>query len=77
METICAPSYANVFMSEFEEKYIYPLIKNKSVIYFFFNCYLAAQQPTLGHYQGGQYPLSMLITVFYITFLTQRLLGVL
>ena len=33
MGTICAPSYANTFMSEFEEKYIYPLIKNKSVIY--------------------------------------------
>ena len=33
MRTICAPSYANIFMSEFEEKYIYPLINNKSVIY--------------------------------------------
>ena len=33
MGTISAPSYANIFMSEFEEKYIYPLIKNKSVIY--------------------------------------------
>ena len=33
MGTICTPSYANIFMSEFEEKYIYPLIKNKSVIY--------------------------------------------
>ena len=33
MGTICAPSYANIFMSEFEEKYICPLIKNKSVIY--------------------------------------------
>ena len=32
MGTICAPSYANIFMSEFEEKYIYPLITNKSVI---------------------------------------------
>ena len=31
--TICAPSYANIFMSEFKEKNIYPLIKNKSVIY--------------------------------------------
>ena len=33
MGTTCAPSYANIFMSEFEEKCIYPLIKNKSVIY--------------------------------------------
>ena len=33
MGTICAPSYANIFMSVFEEKHIYPLIKNKSVIY--------------------------------------------
>ena len=33
MGTICAPSYANIFMSEFEEKHIYPLIKNKSAIY--------------------------------------------
>ena len=30
MGTICAPSYANIFISEFEERYIYPLIKNKS-----------------------------------------------
>ena len=27
METICAPSYANIFVSEFEEKHVYPLIK--------------------------------------------------
>ena len=33
MGTICVSSYANIFMSEFEEKYIYPLIRNKSVIY--------------------------------------------
>ena len=33
MRTICAPSYANIFISEFEEKYVYSLIKNKSVIY--------------------------------------------
>ena len=33
MGTICATSYANIFMSEFEEKHIYPLIINKSVIY--------------------------------------------
>ena len=33
MGTICTPSYADIFMSEFEEKYIYPLIKNKSAIF--------------------------------------------
>ena len=33
MGIICTPSYADIFMSEFEEKHIYPLIKNKSVIY--------------------------------------------
>ena len=33
MGTICATSYANIFMSEFEEKHIYFLIKNKSVTY--------------------------------------------
>ena len=37
MGTVCAPSYANIFMSEFEEKHIYPLMKNKSVIYL---CYI-------------------------------------
>ena len=31
--TICASTYANIFMSEFEERYIYPLIKNKSSSY--------------------------------------------
>ena len=35
--TICAPSYANTFMLEFEEKYIHLLIKTKSVIYL---CYI-------------------------------------
>ena len=33
MGPICAPSYANIFMSELEEKHIYSLIKNKSVMY--------------------------------------------
>ena len=33
MGTICASSYASIFMLEFEEKYIYSLIKNKCVIY--------------------------------------------
>ena len=32
--TICAPSYANIFMDHFERKYKYPLIKGKSLIYF-------------------------------------------
>ena len=30
MGIICAPTYINIFMLEFEERYIYPLIKNKS-----------------------------------------------
>ena len=29
--TICAPSYANIFMPEFEEKHIYPLIKKTNL----------------------------------------------
>ena len=33
MGTICAPSYANLFMAEFESKYIFPLIANKSILY--------------------------------------------
>ena len=33
MGTICVPKYANIFMSEFEERYIYPLVKNKSALY--------------------------------------------
>ena len=33
MGTICAPAYANLFMSEFEERCIYPLIKNESSSY--------------------------------------------
>ena len=36
MGTICVPTYAKIFMSEFEEKYIYPLIKNKSSSYLHF-----------------------------------------
>ena len=31
MGTICAPAYANTFMAEFEQKHIYPLIKDKSI----------------------------------------------
>ena len=33
MGTIYPRSYANIFMSEFEEKHIYPLFKSKSVTY--------------------------------------------
>ena len=36
MGTICAPTYANIFLSEFEERYIYSLIKNKSSSYLHF-----------------------------------------
>ena len=37
MGTICAPAYANIFMAEFEQKYVYPLIKDKSIL---FLCYI-------------------------------------
>ena len=32
MGIICAPVYANIFMTEFEQKYNYPLIKEKSFL---------------------------------------------
>ena len=31
MGTICAPAYANIFIAEFKQKYIYLLIKDKSI----------------------------------------------
>ena len=37
MGTICVPAYANIFMAEFEQKYVYPLIKDKSIL---FLCYI-------------------------------------
>ena len=33
MGTICAQAYANIFMAEFEQKHIYPLIKDKSILF--------------------------------------------
>ena len=33
MGTICAPAHANIFMAQFEKQYIYPYIKNKSILY--------------------------------------------
>ena len=33
MGTICAPSYANIFMANFESKFIYPLIEDKVITY--------------------------------------------
>ena len=33
MGTICAPSYANIFMANFEAKHIYPYIKEKPPLY--------------------------------------------
>ena len=33
MGTICAPVYTNVSMAEFEQKYIYLLIKDKSILF--------------------------------------------
>ena len=36
MGTICAPSYATIFMDHFERKYIYPLTEGKSLTYFIY-----------------------------------------
>ena len=36
MGTICAPAYANIFMANFELKYIYPYIKDKTKMFFRF-----------------------------------------
>ena len=33
MGTICPPVNAIIFMAEFEQKYIYPLIKDKSILF--------------------------------------------
>ena len=33
MRTPCAPSYANIFMARFEEKYMYQFIKHKIDLY--------------------------------------------
>ena len=33
MGTICAPTYANIFMAYFKEKFIHPLIRNATTLY--------------------------------------------
>ena len=33
MGTICGPAYANVFMTNFELKYIYPYVKDKTTMF--------------------------------------------
>ena len=33
MGTTCAPPDANIFMAYFEEKFIYPLIRNAATLY--------------------------------------------
>ena len=37
MGTICALGYANIFMAELEQKYFYPLIKDKSILFLCYN----------------------------------------
>ena len=37
MGTICAPTYANIFMAEFQQKHVYSLIKDKTIL---FLCYI-------------------------------------
>ena len=36
METICAPSYTNIFMEHFEKKFRYTFFKTFSLIYLIF-----------------------------------------
>ena len=36
MDTKCRPSYANIFMEWFEEKFIFPLLTNLSDFYLLF-----------------------------------------
>ena len=33
MSTICAPAHVDIFMAEFEQKYIYTLTKYKSILF--------------------------------------------
>ena len=33
MDTICAPAYANIFMENFELRYIYPYIRHKAKMF--------------------------------------------
>ena len=33
MGTICASAYANIFMAEFEQKYVHALIKDKLILF--------------------------------------------
>ena len=33
MSTLCAPSYADLFMAQFEEKHIYPYVKDIALLY--------------------------------------------
>ena len=40
MGTVCAPSYANIFLTRFENKNIYPLINNKEGLYLRYCDYL-------------------------------------
>ena len=40
MGIICAPAYANIFMANFELKYIYPYIKDKTKMFLRFIDYL-------------------------------------
>ena len=36
MGKICAPAHVNVSMAELEQKYIYPLIKDKSILFLYY-----------------------------------------
>ena len=55
------------FFSHLHSDFQFFTIHNSKLVFlFFFNCYLAAPWPTLGHYRGDSLTHLMLITVFCI-----------
>ena len=55
------------FFSHLHSDFQFFTIHNSKLVFLvFFNCYLAAPWPTLGHYRGDSLTHPMLITAFYI-----------
>ena len=57
------------FFSHLHSDFQFFTIHNSKLVFlFFFNCYLAAPRPTLGHYRGDSLTHPMLITAFFYIF---------